>query len=155
MNLPDSPPSSVANFFHNESLQLSLLKNLGLFYDDYQRNVYLLLLVFLLNFSDTTFKENAMPYMLYRPKENFKRMRLQQGLFIYQPYKTFNAEDFNTGNFDTKSIPIQEIKHSKVIKIRKQQKILQQLDALGINQGTIYGDFDSIAKYITHKYSHA
>jgi len=124
------------------------LKNLGLSYIDYQRNAYLVLLVFLLNIPTTDNLENTLPYMLYRPKENFKRMRIQQGLFIYQPF--VNLSD---GNYDTKIRLVQEIKHSKVIKVKNQHKILQQLDCLGINQGTIYGDFDSIAKHIKHKHS--
>jgi len=121
---------------------------LGSRYPEYQRNVYLILLSFLLKFPNVDYVEGSMPYMIYRPKETFKRMRLQQGLFIYQPFKKFNS-----GGYDTKVRLVQEIKYSKVIKIRNQPKILRQLDSLGINQGTIYGDFDSIARYIKIKHN--
>lgn len=30
---------------------------------------------------------------------------------------------------------------------------MQELDNIGINLGTIYGDYDSIARYVNEKYS--
>jgi hypothetical protein len=38
-----------------------------------------------------------------------------------------------------------------VVKINNPELILRQLDYIGINHGMMYGDFDSIAKYINSK----
>jgi len=88
-----------------------------------------------------------MPYMIYRPKITFERARLQQGFFIIQPY----VKPFDDNN-DTRIRLVQEIEHSKIIKVNHPEKILRQLDSIGVNLGNMYGDYDSIAKYIKKKY---
>ena len=88
-----------------------------------------------------------MPYMIYRPKITFERARLQQGFFIIQPY----VKPFGDDN-DTRIRLVQEIEHSKVIKVNQPEKILRQLDSIGVNSGNMYGDYDNIAKYIKKKY---
>ena len=91
-------------------------------------------------------KENEgqfMPNMIYKPKITFERARMQQGFFIYQPASKTDWKD--------EIFLHQEIEHYKILKINHPEAILNQLDYIGINLGTMYGDFDSIAKYIRKK----
>jgi len=83
------------------------------------------------------------PSMMYKPKVTFDRARQQQGYFIYQGYFAIN------GNM----LHAQEIEHTHVIEIQNKDKILKQLDKIGINLGTIYGDYDSIASHLREKYA--
>ena len=39
-----------------------------------------------------------------------------------------------------------------IIVVENKDKILEELDLMGINEKFIYGDFDSIARYIKNKY---
>jgi len=87
-----------------------------------------------------------MPHMIYKPKVTFERARLQQGFFIVQPFlKPLGDENDSRIRF------VQEIRHSKAIEVGNPEKILRQLNSIGINLGNMYGDFDSIAKYIKKK----
>lgn len=125
--------------------------------------LYLTLLVYFLKkgrnvFSDgrTNFCSNCevqscdgkpafLPNLVYKPKITFDRARVQQGFFIYQPY-------MKTDSYDNSDIALfQETVCVKEIKIIKTKEILRQLDEIGINRGTIYGDYDSIAKYIKER----
>ncbi|MCL2354019.1 MAG: hypothetical protein FWC69_05250, partial [Defluviitaleaceae bacterium] len=81
------------------------------------------------------------PNMILRPKITFDRARHQQGFFIYQSY--FAIEESILG--------FQEIPQNHIIEIKNTQEILAQLDAIGINYGTVYGDFDSIALNLKDK----
>ena len=83
-----------------------------------------------------------LPNLIYKPKITFERARLQQGYFIYQPY-------IETSNGTTL---LQEIGQFKVIEVKNTESILKELDNIGINYGTLYGDFDSYAKYYRKKY---
>jgi len=47
---------------------------------------------------------------------------------------------------------MQNIKHSKSIRINDPLLIMQQLEFVGINRGTMYGDFDNIAKHVRKNY---
>lgn len=105
---------------------------------------YLTFLVFYLQRATSQKSEDFMPYMIFRPKISFERARLQQGFFIVQPFITIDPND-------SRIRLIQEIEHSKTIKINNPELILRQLDYIGINHGTMYGDFDSVAKYINGK----
>ena len=72
------------------------------------------------------------PLMTYRPRITFDRAREQQGFFINWDYQT--------------------IEHAHIIEIENTEEILKELDSIGINYGTIYGDFDSIALHIKEKH---
>ncbi|MCL2592891.1 MAG: FRG domain-containing protein [Defluviitaleaceae bacterium] len=75
--------------------------------------------------------------LIYKPKITFERARIQKGFFIYQLY-----------SIDKKPyIPI----YKSVLKISNTKEILTELDNIGVNLGTIYGDYDNIAKYIKEK----
>ena len=78
--------------------------------------------------------------MTYRPKIPFERARLQQGYFIYQAFSKFSQN------------AIQHINHDELIKIENPSKILRELENIGINYGTLFGDYDSIAKYVKGKH---
>jgi len=111
---------------------------------------YLALLIFYLRVVYKPSEGDFMPLMVYRPKELFKRARLQQGFFIVQAYKKIKED--GAYNKNRRIRLIQEIEHSKMIKINNPEKILRQLNCIGINSGTMYGDFDRIAKHINKKY---
>ena len=48
---------------------------------------------------------------------------------------------------------MQDIEHTHAIEVRNKKKILKQLDNIGLNYGSIYGDYDSIALSIKEKYA--
>jgi ADP-ribose pyrophosphatase YjhB (NUDIX family) len=104
-------------------------------------------LVFYLKRVTTPNPNDYMPCMIYKPILSFERARTQRGFFIVQPFKKFNPHNKN----DKRIRPIQEVHHSKVIKINNPEVVLRQLDYIDINRGTMYGDYDNIAKYITNK----
>lgn len=107
---------------------------------------YIITLIFYLRCAaDIKDSNEFMPYMIYKPKIAFERARLQQGFFIIQPFRADNRNN--------EILLLQEITHSKVIKINNPNLILQQLDYIGVNLGTMYGDFDNIAKHIKNKYN--
>lgn len=82
-------------------------------------------------------------YFTYQPPELFGRISSQQSFFIYQPYVYTND-----GVYDYYELNVQSIIPDIIIEIDNYQKILYELNILGINNGTIYGDFDNIAKAI-------
>ena len=90
---------------------------------------------------------NCMPNFLYTPYLAFERGINQQGLFIYQAYLSFDEDVYNTHILSQ-----QRVWPEYVIVIENKEKILQDLDFLGINEKFIYGDYDSIARYIKNKY---
>lgn len=47
----------------------------------------------------------------------------------------------------------QLIKPHYILEIRNKDSILKQLDSIGVNLKSIYGDYDSIAKYICWKFN--
>lgn len=90
---------------------------------------------------------NCIPNFIYRPILEFERGRNQQGLFIYQAYLSFVESIYQ--------VPVvaqQRIWPDNIIVIENKKRILQELDFMGINDKYIYGDYDSIAKYIKGKY---
>jgi len=94
---------------------------------------------------DCTGKPAFLPNLIYKPKITFERARGQHGFFIYQPYiKTSGTEEGDIALF-------QEAVFIKEVKIEGTKKILKQLDEAAINRGTIYGDYDNIAKYLKEK----
>ncbi|UNP84850.1 FRG domain-containing protein [Bacillus mycoides] len=90
---------------------------------------------------------NILPNFKYAPILTFERGRNQQGLFVYQNY-------LQNGEFVQKpSIEgIQRILSDKIVVINNKEKILRELDFIGINEKFIYGDYDNIAKYIKRKF---
>lgn len=82
-------------------------------------------------------------YFTYQPPELFGRISSQQSFFIYQPYVYTND-----GVYDYYELNVQSIIPDIHIEIDNYQNILYELNILGINNGTIYGDFDNIAKAI-------
>ncbi|PFV81735.1 FRG domain-containing protein [Bacillus sp. AFS059628] len=89
---------------------------------------------------------NLFPNFKYAPILTFERGRNQQGLFIYQNY-------LQSGEFikDPYIEGIQRIVPDKVVVINNKEKILEELDFMGINEKFIYGDYDHIASYIRNK----
>ena len=90
---------------------------------------------------------NCIPNFIYTPYLAFERGINQQGLFVYQAYISFN-EDL----YDAHILSQQRVWPEYVIVIENKEKILKELDFLGINDKFIYGDYDSIARYIKRKY---
>ncbi len=83
-------------------------------------------------------------YLTYTPPKVFRRVESQQGLFICQ---------INVSNsLEKECILKQKINADFIIKVENKSEILKQLDLIGINQETIFNDYDSIAKYVTEKY---
>lgn len=113
--------------------------------------LYLILIIKLLS----DFKEqgeyinyiNFLPIFIYSSPNSFDRIRNQQGLFIYQGYYQAYESVYNLNLF----VP-QRIHPDVILVIKNKDKILKELDMLGINEKFIYNDFDSIAKYIKRKY---
>lgn len=90
---------------------------------------------------------NILPHFKYAPILTFERGRSQQGVFVYQNYLQ-DGKYLNTPYI----VSIQRIWPDKIIVINNKEKILKELDFIGINEKFIYGDYDNIAKYITKKY---
>lgn len=93
-------------------------------------------------------KENAefppMKFLIHQPSVIFDRMVNQQGKFIYQNYLI--SED------GSMKIQKYQADNTFVIPPSSKQKILKQLDNIGINLKFIYPDPDNIAQYITQKF---
>ena len=89
---------------------------------------------------------DCLPNFTYQPIFSFERGKNQLGLFLYQNYLTLKGDD------DSELIALQRISPDVRIKVKDPRKILNQLDLMGINEKFIYGDIDSIARYITNKY---
>ena len=86
-------------------------------------------------------------YFTYQPANLFDRINSQKGLFIYQPYLYSHDEMYNYNVLST-----QEIIPDILIEIDNYNEILAELDALGINLDTVYGDLDNIAKSVVYSY---
>lgn len=89
---------------------------------------------------------DCLPNFTYQPIFSFERGKNQLGLFLYQNYLTLRGDD------DSELVALQRIWPDVKIKVNNPRKILKQLDLMGINEKFIYGDVDSIARYITNKY---
>lgn len=90
---------------------------------------------------------NVLPIFKYAPILTFERGRNQQGLFIYQNYLQ-SHEHLEIPYIES----IQRIVPDKIVIIHNKEKILSELDFMGINEKFIYGDYDNIAKYIKRKF---
>lgn len=95
---------------------------------------------------DILWYNTIMPIFKYAPILSFERGRNQQGLFIYQAYLNYNLKITDTPML---MLARQRVWPNHIIVINNKEKILMELDFLGINAKFIYGDYDNIAKYIT------
>ena len=94
-----------------------------------------------------------LPNLLSRPTITFERGINQRGAFFYQSYFTY-VNDILSFKNNYESIALQSIDFSaNVFQIQNKEKILKELDQIGINQMTIWGDYDHIAAYIKNKFS--
>lgn len=96
------------------------------------------------------------PIIRYSSTVTFDRMRSQGGEFIYQLYLIVE-KGMDDSREDRK--PLQEfwlvpqkIHSNTRLLIEDKEKILRQLDHLGINRKLIYPDPDNIARYIKENY---
>lgn len=83
-------------------------------------------------------------YLLFKPSIIFDRMRNQDGEFIYQLCLENGKGCINQKVNDS---------YTFLIPNGAKQKILNQLNSIGINQKFIYPDVDNIAKYTASNYS--
>ncbi|WP_235839106.1 hypothetical protein [Clostridium sp. Marseille-P2415] len=81
-------------------------------------------------------------YFTYQPPQLFKRISSQQSFFIYQPYL------YTNGVYNYCELNIHSINPDILIEIDNYSNILKELYLLGIDNGTIYGDIDNIAKSV-------
>lgn len=113
--------------------------------------IYILLIAcefrFIEEFKEPTFWINFLPIFSYEPIVSFDRIKSQQGLFFYQSYLQIEEEVYGSN-----ILARQRIWPEKVIVINNKEKILKELDTIGINKKSVFGDFDSIAQYIINKY---
>lgn len=101
----------------------------------------------ILNFEATVWWLNCIPNFLYTPILSFERGRNQQGLFVYQAFLSFDESTYKSH-----ILCQQRVWPDVVIVIENKEKMLHELDFIGINEKFIYGDYDSIARYIKKKY---
>lgn len=100
-----------------------------------------------LDFGATIWWLNCIPNFLYTPILSFQRGRNQQGLFVYQAYLSFDESVYGAHILSQ-----QRVWPDIVIVVENKEKILHELDFMGINDKFIYGDYDNIARYIKKKY---
>lgn len=146
----------ILNEFEDETLTYS-----GMYYlEDYElerelnsrvgAKIYLVLLINLLRIAVDKVERLLLEldiYFIYQPLNLFDRIVNQRGLFIYQPYLYSVESTYNFGVLN-----YQFILPDFIIEVDEYESILDELNFLGINLETIYGDFDNITKSI--KYSH-
>jgi hypothetical protein len=115
-------------------------------------DVYIILAIYLLSElhsnQECLWWFNWLPTMIYRPNILFERARIQHGFFIVQGYMHHVEETYNTTVLARQRITFQQR-----IKIENTVEILKELDNIGVNKATIFGDFDNIAKYMVDKYN--
>lgn len=97
---------------------------------------------------EATIEFPKMPYFIYKTPYKFDRIRNQDGIFLYQLYHTYATENEDKAN----AILRQKIIPDITLVINNQKRILEELDFIGINLKSIYGDFDNTASYINNKF---
>lgn len=89
-----------------------------------------------------------LPNMVYRPIMKFNRGLNQSGLFLYQAHVSYLDK-----TYDSRVQMVQRINCNELVfHIKNKKQILESLDNIGINQMTLFSDFDSTASYIRSKY---
>lgn len=99
---------------------------------------------------------NFLPNMLYQPILTFKRGLSQQSAFFVQTLfdkHELNYIDGTTGETNDKLerqlLKVQANYSQRIIVDKMSKKsILAELDRIGINKASMFGDADSIADYI-------
>jgi hypothetical protein len=99
-----------------------------------------------LEYGETVWQLNCIPNFIYNPILSFERGRNQKGLFVYQAYLSF-FEDVYGANI----LSLQRVWPEIILVIENKQEILNELDLMDINEKFIFGDFDSIARYVKKK----
>lgn len=89
---------------------------------------------------------NCIPNFLYSPILPFERGRNQESLFLYQAFLSFND-----GVYNLPVLAQQRIWPDIIIVVENKNKVLKELDFIGINRKSIFCDFDNIAAYIKEK----
>jgi hypothetical protein len=100
------------------------------------------------NNKEATIEFPEMPYLIYRTPYKFDRIRNQDGIFLYQLFHTYATVNEDVPN----SIVRQKVTPDITIIVKNQKEILEELDFIGINLKSIYGDFDNTASYINNKF---
>ncbi len=90
---------------------------------------------------------NLKIYFKYEPDNLFDRISYQKGTFIYQPY-FYESE----GVYDFHILFTQNVNPDICIEVENYEKILYELDLVGINLESIYGDLDNISKSVVYSY---
>lgn len=101
--------------------------------------------------------QNQFPW-IYKPYYREERMNMQSSVFMLWGHKINKLTDFlDSSDYMTFSPPINNQTHGIIgrIEISKKikQKVLQQLNLLGINEKFVYPGLDGIGKHIKKKYS--
>lgn len=98
---------------------------------------------------------NFIPNLLYQPIMTFKRGLSQQSSFFVQPiFYKHGLDIHNYGSDKVDKIQSQLFKSRAnyttklVIDGQYKKKILRELDKIGVNKATMFGDADNIADYI-------
>jgi len=109
-------------------------------------NIYIALLVILIdevNREKNLYKFNLDIYFTYCPPNIFERIQGQKGLFIFQPY-IYHEEEAYRFNL----LNVQNINPDYKINIENWEKVVNDLNHMGINKESLFFDFDSISKSI-------
>lgn len=92
------------------------------------------------------------PYLIYKAPIAFDRIKMQYGVFIYQGIFDFMCEVLpNREGKHCYGCAVQPINPDIEIKIENQEGIAKDLDLIGINEKTLFGDYDTIASYVNRK----
>jgi len=87
---------------------------------------------------------------LYSPPNISGRILQQNSIFLCQIH---HIEMRHRNEQDPRNILLtQKIKPDFVIEVANKRAILNELDMLGINLKTVFGDYDNIAKYIRNNF---
>lgn len=91
-----------------------------------------------------------LPNIIYESSFNFGRIKEQQGPFIFQDcYREYRGTSSELIKYHH-----QKIIHDQMIVISDKKKVREELEMLGINEASIYGDPDSIAREIMRHLRH-
>lgn len=90
----------------------------------------------------------SFPQLIYKPTHLFDRMKAQDGVFFYQLglHKTESV-------YDAGSIEMQQYLPTYILKINDKERILNDLDNIGISLMSLFPDVDNIANYLNSQYS--
>lgn len=87
-------------------------------------------------------------YVFVRASLNNRRIIKQNGAFIL-----VGCKDKKRNHVEIKEyVNINSKPHRFIIPFSKKKLIIDELDRLNINSGTIYPEIDSVARYIKNKY---